>query len=200
MYPMTRRQRRVGYRAQETSTKARPDLWVKYVNRQIETSGELKTWNVALIAGELEPHALPKGLQLRARPRERDSSRAHDVDVYRIKRLVTTRDAAVDLTDDEWEFALSLDPRNKISGKDRLEPTAHALCSVRQFRELNPLLMIYLPKAKDIQTAQPVVGLAVSFPGSDRAIRDAVVYTVNTVFQAGRRGEEDDEIAELEVQ
>jgi hypothetical protein len=180
------------YTAQKTSTRARPDLWVKYVDRQIAASGELKNWNVALVG---DANGFPVnigGLELRRRKRERDPD-VDQGDGYRIKRLVTTRDAAIDFTPEQWQSALRLDPVHRLTGKSRTEPTARALSTIRQTAGINPLLMIYLPQASDIDGSIPVVGLAIAFPGSDRAIRDQVVYTVNTVYQAGHRADEDDE-------
>jgi hypothetical protein len=179
------------YRAQATSTRARPDLWVRYVDRTIAAIGELRSWNVALIGGDQAPVSI-EGLEVRQRERMQDTDLVADPSSYRIKRLVTTRDAAIDLDDPTWNSALVLDPEHRVSGRLRTEPTAHAICSIRERLQLNPLLLVYLPKAEDVTTQHPIVGLAVAFPGSDRAIRDEVVYTVNTVYQAGHQEDEED--------
>lgn len=178
------------YKAQATSTRARPDLWVRYVDRQIASNGELSTWNVALVGDAGAVQLAVGGLSLGQRRRERDT--IDQGDGYRIKRLVTTRDAAIDFTDAQWHHAIKLDPTHRATGLPRSEPTAQALCAVRQYERLNPLLMVYLPVAKDLVGKTPVVGLAISFPGSDRAVRDQVVYTVNSVYQAGHQQDEDD--------
>jgi hypothetical protein len=179
------------YRSEKTSTRAHSDLWVRYIRAQIAMSGELSTWNIALMEGDLDRHRDVAGLQVRPRKRERD----RDVEQgsgYRIKRLVTTRDAGIDLRDAAWTLALEYDPVNRVTGKPRAEPTAHAICRVRQEEHINPLLMIYLPEPAGYDLPDPVVGIAIAFPGSDKAVQERVVYTVNTVYQAGSRDEEEE--------
>lgn len=177
------------YKSEQTSSRARSDLWLKYINKQREVSGELQTWNVALMGGDITSRTVG-GLEVRARKRERDKDVSQG-DGYRIKRLVTTRDAGIDLTSDAWDAALEVDPVNRQNGKARTEPTAHAICLARQKLKLNPLLMIYLPEPDNYTEQNPVIGPAIAFPGSDSAVREPLVYAVNTVFQATLQGEEE---------
>jgi hypothetical protein len=177
------------YKGERGSTRARPDHWVRYVDKQIVHSGELTTWNVALVGGELAAKPVG-GFEITQRKRERDDDVGDEV--YRIKRLVTTRDAAIDFTEEQWNAALQLDARHP-NGKERTEPTAHSICKLRERQGLNPLLMVYLPAAQDFRLEVPVVGPAVAFPGSEKAVSERITYEVNTVFQRGQRADEDDE-------
>jgi hypothetical protein len=179
------------YQSEKTSSRARSDLWLGYVRQQIALSGELTRWNVAVIGGDLEPPRRLGNLSFKPRKRERDGD-VQQGDGYRIKRLVTTRDAGIDFSAHAWGAAMRLDPVNRVSGTARKEPTAHAICSARQKLSLNPLLMVYLPEPTGYAETVPVVGVAISFPGSDRAVRQELVYTVNTVYQAGLLGEEEE--------
>ncbi len=179
------------YQSEKTSIRARSDLWVNYVVQQIALSGELTMWNVAVIGGDLEPARKLGNLSFKPRKRERDTA-VQQGNGYRIKRLVTTRDAGIDFSAEAWNTAMQLDPINRVTGVARKEPTAHAICSARQKLSLNPLLMIYLPEPKDYAESVPVVGVAISFPGSDRAVREQLIYTVNTVYQAGLLADEEE--------
>jgi hypothetical protein len=51
--------------------------------------------------------------------------------------------------------------------------------------------MIYLPEPENYTEQNPVIGPAIAFPGSDSAVREALIYAVNTVFQATLQGEEE---------
>lgn len=177
------------YKSEETSNRARSDLWLKYINKQNEVSGELQTWNVALMGGDAAARSVG-GLMVQARKRERDKDVSQG-EGYRIKRLVTTRDAGIDLASNAWDVAIAVDPVNRLNGKVRTEPTAHAICLARQQLNINPLLMIYLPEPDGFAGHDPVIGPAIAFPGSDKAIREPLVYAVNTVFQATLQGEEE---------
>lgn len=183
----------MAYQSEKTSSRARSDLWLSYVRQQIVMSEELTRWNVAVIGGDLDPPRKLGNLTFKPRKRERDED-VQQGDGYRIKRLVTTRDAGIDFSADAWRAAMQLDPVNRVSGAPRKEPTAHAICSVRQALSINPLLMIYLPEPAGYAENTPVVGVAISFPGSDRAVKERRVYTVNTVYQAGQQNEEEEEV------
>jgi hypothetical protein len=180
------------YVPEKTSTRARSDLWLRYINKQNALTGELSTWNVAVIGGDVNPPVDLGGVQVKPRRRERDKSVDQGTG-YRIKRLVTTRDAGIDLSAETWNLALELDPMNRLNGVPRSEPTAHALCLARQRHSLNPLLMIYLPQPADYISLSPVIGPAIAFPGSDHAVREEVVYAVNSVYQASLQSEEEED-------
>jgi hypothetical protein len=169
------------YETERTATRASSRLWVSYVKNQIRETGELKKWNVALVGGNGKTYDVA-GINVGTRPRRRDQ----DIDQgsgYRIKRLVTTRDAGIDLPQRAWDDARRDDPLNRLNGNPRQEPTAFGICLARQKFGINPLLMIYLPASDDLEAlTTPVVGVAIGFPGSDKPARETVRYTVNSVF------------------
>lgn len=180
----------VDYRVEQTATRARADLWLTYSAAQIRKTGELSVWNIALVGGDLQSVDVA-GVEAQLRRRVRDGE-VEQAGGYRIKRLVTTRDAGVDMPPEVWNAAKAYDPLNKLNGSSRSEPTAHAICWARQQHNVPPLLMIYLPSAPDMDDLRPpVVGAAIAFPGSDRAARSQVKYTVNTVYQTGDIYEEE---------
>jgi hypothetical protein len=171
------------YQTEKSATRANSRLWVSYVERQIRASGELKKWNIVLMSGDGKSYNV-SGIQIKGRRRAPDEEIAVDKHSYHIKRLVTPRDAGVDLTSQAWEDARSSDPLNRLDGTKRREPTAFGISVARKNQQLNPLLMIYLPFAETIRDMPtPVVGVAISFPGSDRSIAETLRYTANTVLQ-----------------
>jgi hypothetical protein len=186
------------YRTERTATRASSPLWIAYINTQIKQTKDLKKWNVALLAGDGKAYDVA-GITVQARKRERDKDIPQGSG-YRIKRLVTTRDAGIDLSTEKWEDARKHDPLNRLNGMPRQEPTAFGICWARQKFNVNPLLMIYLPFATGIDSlATPVVGAAISFPGSDKPAKEAVRYTANTVLleeMASRFDDYEDVIAD----
>jgi len=169
------------YRTEKTATRANSNLWASYIKSQIKDTGDLKKWNVVLVGGNGTEFNVGD-FHIKARLRNRDED-INQGDGYRIKRLVTTRDAGIDLDQDQWEKARNYDPLNRLNGKQRPEPTAYGICWARQQFGINPLMMIYLPYAADISSLNtPVVGVALAFPGNDKPSREPVHYTVNSVF------------------
>lgn len=180
-----------GYRTEESATRASSKLWLSYVEGQIRRSGELKSWNIVMISGEGSSYDVA-GVPVQGRLRARDKEIADQSGGYHIKRLVTPRDAGVDLSPAAWETARQRDPINRLDGTQRREPTTFGISVARQEAGLNPLLMIYLPYSEDIRDMSiPVVGVAISFPGSDRAVSEVLRYTANTVLQEQMAGGSD---------
>lgn len=172
-----------GYRTEEAATRASSRLWISYVDRQIQASGELKKWNVVVVSGDPAIYDVA-GMPIGGRLRARDTAIISEAGSYHIKRLVTPRDAGVDLSAKAWEEARKFDPLNRLDGKERREPTAFGIAAARQMHNINPLMMIYLPFAEDIKGLKcPVVGVAISFPGSDRSVSETLRYTANKVLQ-----------------
>lgn len=178
------------YQTEPSAKRASSRLWRKFISDQNARTNDLLSWNVALIGGDKEATTLgvdyPHDLLRRTRARD---SKVNQDGGYRIKRLVTTRDAGIDLSDADWERAKAFDPNDRRTGKLRTEPSGYGICSVRQERSLNPLMMLYLPVEDDLALLEPpVIGIALVFPGSDRAVTETVRYTVNTVY-----GDEEEE-------
>lgn len=156
----------------DRATKARGDLLARYIRSRIGAD-ELKKWTVALVsntnAGPKQRVALAGireiGLVTRA---PRDAA-----DEYRIRRLLSPSDEAIDLTPDERERALK-----------QAEQLASELKSARlpgpQIRAVRPptrgLLLLYPlnPQSEDGDAlvpdfTDPIIGWGVSFPVSPGA-------------------------------
>lgn len=179
------------YQTEPTAPRANSRLWLSHIQRQIKETGQLSRWNVALMGGEDGHVRNVGGMTVRQRVRKRDREVAQG-EGYRIKRLVTPRDAGIDIPPQPWSAARDYDPLDRLSGAPRHEPTVQALCWARQQFGIDPLLMIYLPQTQDFDSSlPPVVGAAISFPGDDRGIQETVRYTANAVYLAESAAEED---------
>ncbi|MGR0183443.1 Z1 domain-containing protein [Azospirillum aestuarii] len=181
------------YVTEPTARLANSQLWIKYIRDQHRCSGELAHWNIALFSGaDGDPYQIG-GIDLRARLRKRDEEVAEGAG-YHIRRLLTNRDAGIDLEPRVWDAARAYDPMNRLNGERRREPTSQANCWARQRFSVSPLLAIYLPQPDDYdRSLPPVVGVAIAFPGSDNAVTQPVRYTVNSVYLAGAVPEYEDE-------
>lgn len=181
------------YETEPTARLANSRLWINFIRNQHRRSGELALWDIALLGGnEGEPYRVG-GLDLRPRLRKRDEEVAQGSG-YRIRRLLTNRDAGIDLAPTAWDAARAYDPQNRLNGERRREPTSQANCWARKSFSVPPLLAIYLPQPDDYdRDLAPVVGVAIAFPGSDNAITLPVRYTVNSVYLAGAVPEYEDE-------
>lgn len=157
-----------------------------YITEQIRV-GELTHWTVFLPSADSSEVSLG-GRRLRSikrTPRDRSTK-----DRYIIRSILSPFDESIDLTDDEFEEALSAtNLERQAAGKQRGDrPSGPNIRKVRGKRPENGLLIIYpldpiialVPKVAE----RPVIGVVVSFPDSDTAIRR--VYVENAV----RRREE----------
>ncbi|CUX58432.1 Z1 domain-containing protein [Agrobacterium genomosp. 13] len=181
------------YETEKSARLANSRLWRSYILEQLEESGDLKKWNVAVINGDDDGKPFKVGgLDITGRVRRPDIL-VNQNSGYRIKRLVTNRDVGIDLDDVAWDRARGYDPTDPLSGAPLREPTSQSNCLVRENMGLNPLLLVYLPHEKDYDGSLPIVGVAIAFPGSERAKRKAVRYTVNAVYiEESIRGQEVD--------
>lgn len=170
-----------GYHTEASARRANSRLWLKYVEKQIADSGELSVWNVALLDGDINHDYQIGGLDVRPTRRRPDKT-IIGLEGYHTKRLVTTRDVGIDMPFEAWDWALDYD--KKVSpDRDSKEPTSSALCLARKEFAIAPLLMLYLPQPENYPLeADPVVGAAIAFPGSDKATSIPIRYTVNSVY------------------
>lgn len=172
------------YETEPSAIRANSVLWNRYIRSMVKDHNELTQWNVAFINGPRTPEKQLGKISLGMRLRKRDTAIiAERAEGYQIKRLITPRDAGVDLPVIAWNEAKSYDSASKLNGQPRTEPTSSAISRVRHKLGLNPLLMIYLPTADDLQLLKyPVVGVAISFPGTDHPKSYPIRYTANSVF------------------
>jgi hypothetical protein len=171
------------YYIHENSKTANSKLLKEYIEKQ-NIQGELISWTVALInkAKAKNSHRIGKydiGLTIR----NRDPNRP---DVYAIKKgqIISPQDEFIDLNDDEYQEALT-DMQNNPDRIDE-EKTKLEIPSGPYIRGVRPpergLLLIYPldPENANLSVHVPVMGLAFSFPYSEKAV--TVRYKVNNVY------------------
>ena len=148
-----------------------------YVEAQLK-NGELVSWTIALIGGEVETDKVVLGgLEIpRAKRREKEPKASG---FYRIGRLLSPKDEAIDLTPEQFAIAIetwrthtadSADPRAKPSGK-----------WYRAQRKKERGLLILYPLVSDPEEMMEAIwGFGISFAESPNA--RAVSYQVNTKY------------------
>ena len=165
---------------------------------------ELTNWTVALIGKDSGPddkHRMVGGCSVNMLQRKRTTEHA---DRYSIKTLISPRDQAIDLTEDEWKAALELSQktwRNDAERNDGKElPSEPRGPQIRhilgqgdakaniQARPERGLLMLYLldpegAAVDQLKDADPVVAWAISFPSSssERRVSNSK-YIANSVL------------------
>jgi len=170
------------YATEPSARRANSLLWTRYIETQIKKTNELTTWNVALFGGTLGDGVRLGSISVKQRERAIDEE-VEQNDGYRIRRLVTNRDAGIDLSRLAWDAGREFSAQARADGRVPVEPTSSGNCRARQEFGISPLLMIYLPSASaDVISDVPVVGVAIAFPSSGNAIGQLVSYTVNSVF------------------
>lgn len=160
---------------------------------------ELTNWTIALIGGgSPSSHEFPNGLTVDMLKRKDDKKAGK----YAIGRLLSPRDEAIDLEENEWEAALQETLRawkpdpGRVGGQNPPEapraPNGPAIRKIRGFgtegipaHPERGLLLLY---ALDPQKAEsdfrpgtpPVIGFGISFPGSHAGQK--VEYVVNNIL------------------
>ena len=170
---------------------------------------ELTEWTVALMSNPERPVTIGRykiGLTKRSLLDDEGAvDRLTREGLYRIRRILSPVDEAIDFTKEEWESLLeaSREAWKEDPGRRRSEPTAPSGPIVRRERPAERgLLIIYLlePPSKGHReaawprvalTSDPLVGFAVSFPASGNA--PAMDYVVNQRFLDELFGAGDDE-------
>ncbi|MEQ1673185.1 MAG: endonuclease, partial [Hyphomicrobium sp.] len=184
-----------GYRTHKESHKVNAQQLAEFISLK-NGRNELTSWDVVLLSGEVESPLCKFGdtetrLMTRA-PRDRfDSDKEQENrGIYLIRRLLSPRDEAFDLTSEEYEQALrqtvaswQADAGRSKENNPPKTPSGPAIRAIRG--EKHPergLLLIYPlnPDAPKIRFDGPIVGFGISFPsGGERVV---VRYTVNNVF------------------
>lgn len=160
-------------------------LLAQYIQNQIE-NGDLTSWSV-LIAGK-DPDSsdtskkfskYPTGLLKRSNHPDYPTKPDSEPLVYRIRRLVSPSDESWDLTETQFQKALSI--------TDEKRSTRPGGEEIRVARDKSKALLIIYPlenqdwTGPDEATESCYVGFAISFPGnkSDKPVK----YRVNQVYQ-----------------
>jgi hypothetical protein len=162
---------------------------------------ELVEWTIALISNQENVEKglcftvadLVVGLTERQRLNGNDQSDLK----YRIRRLVSPSDEWIDLSEEEFAQAKEETQRiwNENAGKIRSKelPELPSGLSVRRIRpSKRGLLLLYMlkhnpepdsltPATSDL-SGVPIVGIAISFPESNRGDESAIEYVVNNIY------------------
>jgi hypothetical protein len=193
--------------------------------RQQNGKGELLEWTVCLISVREQTKTKTRHTRkvdvgtyeiwtpLRNPPDEISQEQRENHEYHlRNDHLMSRTDEARDLSEAEKKEALrrtteAWDKQHPVKGRGSKAPSIPGAHYIRQVRpSTRGLLLIYAldqhidPLKNDWkggrEALSPIVGIAMSFPGSSRAV--AVKYVVNETYWRHRRGEEDDERDDLE--
>lgn len=158
--------------------------------------GELTEWTVILQGGSSRDADLENELGERnIKLSDRSNKSIGNKGKFSIGRLVGSSDEALDLTESQWDVALQETIQlAKKKGKDKVPavPNGPSVRKVKGFGangingnpERGLLLLTLLdpktPKAGKLDLADPIVGFAISFPGSNSGVQ--VEYKANNVL------------------
>ena len=167
------------------SRKARGDYLAKYIRSQNRREG-LIDWTVVLVSNRHGEYSTELG-GWEVHPVQRAFHPKDGLDrtsVYRIRRLVSPTDEMIDLTQDQYEWALRQTLRRHQEDQDgsrhRSDPRRPSGPYIRRARDSrNGLLLIY-PLQQSDAGGLPFVGFAASFPAADSDT--PIEYFVNTVY------------------
>lgn len=188
------------YRTHSASFRVVSPLVADFVD-EMNKDGELTKWTVALIGGGEEEQSIAG---FRVNQLKRTAVQSDPADRYSIKTLISPRDQAIDLTEQEWKASLDLTRITWRGDRDRdqdstppEEPRGQAIRKVLGFgdpeiglapRRDRGLLMLYLLDPKfsripDLESGPPILAWATSFPGSpsERRVSNAD-YMANSVL------------------
>jgi len=163
------------------SKTTRPDLIRQYIENQ-NALGELNSWTIALISKQNAKNShnfneYPIGLTVRRPDQNRN-------DFYAIKKgqIISPKHELIDLSEEEVKQALNnmrSDPDKKeIDASESDIPSGPYIRSVRPPKR--GLLLIYPLDPEPVGLTIPVIGLAFSFPRSDKAV--SIRYKVNNIY------------------
>lgn len=182
-----------GYATHQDSVKANSNFLRQYIEKQLE-KGDLERWDVALLSGRSKDKADLGGIsvpmiQRTALERNISVQQQKDAGKYVIGRLVSPRDEAIDLHEDDFARALERTQsawhddagRNRAKGDLPEEPSGMSIREVRS--QCRGLLLLYpLDPTNGVTDGikWPIMAMALSFPTSSGAT--AIDYVVNNVF------------------
>jgi hypothetical protein len=191
------------YRTHPESFRVMSPLIADFVE-EMNKGGELTNWTVALVGKENVDGKATRSLGGHSVAMLERTRSADHKDRYSIKTLISPRDQAIDLSEEEWKAALTLTQKTWRADKDRNQekdpPTEPNGPQIRRVlgegdpeagvppRRDRGLLLLYLIDPEEsgcaeIKGADPVLAWAVSFPASrsDRTVSNAK-YLGNSVL------------------
>ncbi len=168
----------------EDARKARTPLLASYVRDRV-ADNELIEWVIGLASGNGDEVSIgdQKVKLVQRSPLSENAGR----DPYQIKRIVSPADEAMDLGPQERDRALALTRKmwREDRGRSRRTepPDAPSGLAIRHTRPpRRGLLVLYPldPERAGIKDVPAVMGFAISFPSSDRAV--GIQYVVNNIY------------------
>jgi hypothetical protein len=175
----------LSYKAHDRARKVLREPLMRYIEARTK-DGELTKWTVALISiGSADTSREIGGFSVGLPHRSPDEPDALGQGRHVLRGLISPTDEAIDFTTDERQNAVRItqerwDPKRSR----RAEPPVVASGAV--LRELRSpergLLLIYPidPADSGLNDGPPVIGYAISFPGSSKA--GTVEYVVNNIY------------------
>lgn len=163
---------------------------IQYIENQRKNK-ELTDWTISLINNTMAGQ--DKRLQIGANEiglTKRKDATPKDANLYTMtnSRIISPADELLDLTGEQKDEAIAMQVRENPDKKRPENPGGKYIRRVRDPK--NGLMLIYLLDPAEIDATIPVVGLAISFPKSDTAMR--LGYRVNIVSDDMESEDDDD--------
>jgi len=177
------------------SLRANSKLLAEYISAQLAKS-ELRSWTVVLKSKRtFKSDETPKHTNIsgcRVGLYKRTKSTASSVDRYSIKRLVSPADEGIDLPE-EVRRRIREESKQDNTSQDQTVDGEPSNPFRRERSCDRGLLLIYPLDPEDAgwSLEPPILGFAISFPGSTNA--SSVEYRVNNVYYSEEFGDEDEE-------
>jgi hypothetical protein len=185
-----------GYKTHPAARKVNGQLLADFIRVQ-NAARELLTWTVVLLGGgegaPFGPLAGCRGRCTRRAPLDSAPEPGQEPTRYRIRRLLSPKDEAIDLTAEQYERALratreawTKDPGRSTRTEPPEQPSGPML---RRERASSCGLLLVYPLDPDLypeeapgclEGTDPIIGVGVSFPGSSSG--KTVRYKVNNVY------------------
>jgi Z1 domain len=171
------------------ATKAQSRVMADYIRLRLQDDPpELTSWTVALLSNPGPKREVVRGVKGGYTTRNKFPSNEPLTEAYAIRRLVSPSDETIDLDQDEKAAALQrtqiLWERGETRSRSDTPPDVPNGPSIRRARPRERgLLLIYLldpANAEFDDGSDPIVGIAASFPYSEKA--EAVEYVINNVY------------------
>jgi hypothetical protein len=186
----------MAYKTHPEAYKVNSSLITEFV-LSMAAAGELTSWTVAVIGGGEGGHCeFVNGIGVDMLKRSNNGPHENR---YSIGRLMSPRDEAIDLDEEEWKAALTTtheawhaDPARLRESKEPDVPNGPAIRKIRGFGADNVpahpergVLLIYAldplkAEAGFESDTPPIIAFGVSFPGSNSGLK--VEYKVNNVL------------------
>jgi len=171
----------IGFLRTFTTSKRAISVQSKVLSDYLETqlkNGELQHWTIALIGGEDQKMATLSGLKIPRALRKEKEPKAKGV--YRIGRLLSAKDEAIDLTPEQFAKAVEEWRAGDAKSSDSTARPSGTWYRKQRKKECGLLILYPLMSDDPEKTKEVVWGFGISFPNSPNA--RAVTYQVNTKY------------------